>query len=106
MAVVWTVLYDAGVDIVINGHDHDYERFSPQSSKGVLDTLRGIREFVVGTGGKSLLPFIPVIAANSELRDNATYGVLRLRLYPLSYQWDFLPAGPGRFVDSGSGKCH
>ena len=104
VAPFWKALYDAGADLVINGHDHDYERFAPQDPAGHEDRVRGIREFVVGTGGAALRPFVSV-AANSELRDPVTHGVLRLTLRAASYDWKFLSTSIG-FSDSGIGPCH
>ena len=77
----WQDLYNGGVDIILNGHDHDYERFAPMDVNGNLDTAHGIREFVVGTGGKSHQGFTTV-AANSEVRNSSTFGVLKLTLAP------------------------
>jgi hypothetical protein len=104
MRAVWRLLYDNGVEIVISGHDHDYERFGPQTADGELDLARGIRSFVVGTGGKSLDVF-KHIQPNSEVRDSSSYGVLKLTLRSGSYDWEFIPAGGGGFRDSGSGTC-
>ncbi len=104
LITLWQALYVAGAEIVLSGHDHDYERFRPQTPDGVLDRARGIQEFVVGTGGRSLFPFT-VLAANSAVRDDNTYGVLRLKLAPGRYSFRFLPV-LGTFTDSGSGVCH
>jgi hypothetical protein len=101
----WNALSRAGADVVVAGHDHIYERFAPMSVNGSLDRARGIREFIVGTGGASHYPFARS-APNSEVRNNDTFGVLRLTLYPSGYDWKFLPAGGSRFSDSGSGRCH
>jgi len=101
---LWQALYDAGADVVINGHDHTYERFAPQTPAGTLDSARGIRAFVVGTGGAALYQF-PTIAPNSEVRDNTTRGVIKLTLHPTSYEWAFVPAAGGTFRDSGTGAC-
>jgi len=101
----WQDLYAAGAEIVINGHDHDYERFAPQDPDGRLDRARGIREFVVGTGGRhrrSFRPFIP----NSESHDSDSFGVLKLTLYPDHYKWQFIPAAKATFTDSGQDTCH
>jgi len=105
MQALWQVLYDAGVDLVVNGHDHDYERFGPQTPTGALDTQRGVREFVVGTGGRSLRNFATV-AANSEVRNSDTHGVLKLSLYASRYEWEFVPVAGQTFRDSGSTNCH
>ncbi len=99
-------LYDSGADVVITGHDHDYERFAPQTPAGVLDSARGIRVFVVGTGGASLLPFGTKVAANSEVRNNTSFGVLKLVLRAGAYDWVFIPVRGKSFTDSGSGHCH
>ncbi len=101
---LWRLLYEAGADIVISGHDHDYERFAPQNPKGKADPERGIRQFVVGTGGAGVYNFRST-ASNSEIRHNSTYGVLKLTLGPGRYQWEFVPTSAGKFTDSGSGTC-
>jgi acid phosphatase type 7 len=100
----WNALYAANADVVLVGHDHNYERFAPQTPAGVLDRRRGIRQFVVGTGGKSLRTF-PTVERNSEVRDATTFGVLELTLRPKGYAWRFVPA-VGSFTDRGSGRCH
>lgn len=102
---LWQALYDYNADLVINGHDHDYERFAPQDPNGKADPQRGIREFVVGTGGKSHRYFGPT-KPNSEVRNNDTYGVLKLTLKSAGYDWKFLPEAGKTFTDSGSGSCH
>ena len=103
MESFWTQLYQAGADIVLAGHQHNYERFAPQNPQGVADP-NGIREFVVGMGGRSLFNFAG-IAPNSEVRDNTTYGVLKLTLHPTSYDWEFVPVAGQTFTDSGSAFC-
>lgn len=100
----WEALYDAGAEIVLVGHDHDYERFAAQSPDGEADVGRGVREFVVGTGGKSLRSF-PRVEANSEAHDDSTFGILELTLGRSAYEWRFRPA-VGNFTDSGSSDCH
>ena len=100
----WQALYDDGADVILNGHDHTYERFAPQNPNGQADSSRGIREFVVGTGGAGLYPF-PNIQPNSEVRNNTTYGVLKLTLHASSYDWQFVPIAGQTFTDSGSGNC-
>jgi hypothetical protein len=102
---IWEILYQHGVDIVLAGHDHDYERFAPLDAQGQADPERGIRSFVVGTGGRSLRPFGEIHPA-SEVRDHQTYGVLKLTLRPDSYEWQFIPAAGGTFTDAGQGTCH
>ena len=101
---LWEALQAAGAEIVLNGHDHDYERFDPQTASGVA-AATGIREFVVGTGGAPLRAFASV-QSNSAVRSSATYGVLKLTLHTGSYDWAFVPVAGGTFTDSGSGACH
>jgi hypothetical protein len=102
---LWEALYQAGADVVVNGHDHDYERFAPQDPNGKLDRERGIREFVAGTGGKNHRPFGQPEAA-SEVRDATAFGVLKLTLKPKGYDWEFIPQEGRTFTDSGSDTCH
>lgn len=105
MKPLWDALYAANADVVVNGHDHDYERFAPQNPDGKADASRGIREFVVGTGGKNLRPFT-LTHANSEVRYLEAFGVLKLTLSPGRYQWEFIPQAGKSFQDSGAGTCH
>ena len=100
----WKELYKAGADIVIAGHDHNYERFAKQDNKSNLDP-NGIRSFVVGTGGRSLRIFKDPIA-NSEVRYNGSYGVIKLTLKENEYDWEFIPEEGFTFKDSGSDKCN
>jgi acid phosphatase type 7 len=102
----WNDLYAAGVELVFNGHDHDYERFAPQDPSGKLDTAKGIRQFIVGMGGIPLYGFSDTIAANSEKRIEGVFGVLSLTLKDGGYDWKFLPAGGKTASDTGSGVCH
>ena len=104
-AGAFQALYDAGADIVIVGHDHEYERFAPQTPGAAPDPVRGIREFVVGTGGAGLYSFATPLP-NSEVRDNTSHGVLKLTLSDGSYTWQFIPVAGDSFTDSGSGTCH
>jgi hemolysin type calcium-binding protein/calcineurin-like phosphoesterase family protein len=102
---LWRALYDAGAELVLSGHEHDYERFAPQTPAGSLDPERGVREFVVGTGGRSLRS-IGAPEPHSEVVDNSAFGVLHLRVRDGSYDWRFV-AQPGKaFTDSGSTACH
>jgi calcineurin-like phosphoesterase family protein len=101
----WQDLYAAGADVALAGHDHDYERFAPQTPDGSLDESRGIREFVVGTGGKSHDLFGRTVP-NSLVRNWTTYGVLLLTLHPHGYDWRFQPIAGETFTDSGSALCH
>jgi acid phosphatase type 7 len=98
-------LYAANADVVLSGHDHDYERFAPQMPSGAADSARGIREFVVGTGGRELRPF-GTIKPNSEVHHAETFGVLKLTLHPNSYEWKFVPVAGKTFSDSGKSSCH
>ena len=98
----WVALLRARAELVLNGHDHDYERFAPQDADG-RRTQRGIRQLVVGTGGRSHYR-LRERQPNSVVFDGETYGVLRLELRPSSYRWRFLPAG-GRFTDAGRAVC-
>jgi 3',5'-cyclic AMP phosphodiesterase CpdA len=110
MRDAWKLLYDAGAELVLSGHDHDYERFAPQDADGRLDPARGIRQFVVGTGGAYPTPFLLTVP-HSEARDSNRTGVLRLQLYAGGYGWEFVEstrlssfgiAPP----DRGSAACH
>jgi hypothetical protein len=101
---LWQALYDYRADVILNGHDHTYERFALQDPNGQVDTTRGIREFVVGTGGGGLYPFSS-IQPNSQVRNNTTYGVLKLTLHATSYGWEFVPITGQTFTDSGTGNC-
>jgi len=89
----------------VSGHDHDYERFAPQTPDAAADPKRGIREFVAGTGGKNHRPFSPP-HANSEVRDDTAFGVLKLTLRSGAYDWQFIPEAGKTFTDSGTGTCH
>jgi hypothetical protein len=101
---LWQALQDAGAEVVLSGHDHDYERFAPQTAGGAADSARGLRQFVAGTGGRYLRP-IGRTAPNSEVRDHSSHGVLLLTLAPSGYEWRFVPA-VGAFTDTGSATCH
>jgi hypothetical protein len=101
---LFQALLDAGVDVVLSGDSHHYERFAPQNLDGGADPGRGIRQFVVGTGGRDLRPF-GAVRPNSEARNADTFGVLALTLHAGSYDWRFVPE-PGRtFTDTGSQAC-
>jgi len=102
---LWETLYSAGADLVLNGHDHNYERFAPQDPDGKADPKRGIREFVVGTGGKILYTIEDPIP-NTESYNDDSYGILKLTLHPESYDWQFVSAQGSSFADAGSYECH
>jgi hypothetical protein len=101
----WNALYAVNVDVVANGHDHRYERFAPQKPSGAVDRARGIREFVVGTGGRERYPF-ERRKPNSLVRNNLTHGVLKFALAPSGYDWAFVPVAGKTFTDSGHARCH
>jgi hypothetical protein len=101
----WQALYEAGAELALSGDDHLYERFAPQTPTGAWDPAGGIRQFVVGTGGRSHYDFGP-IEPNSQVRNNDTFGVLALTLHPASYEWEFVPEAGKTFTDSGSTSCH
>ncbi|HEX5718236.1 MAG TPA: metallophosphoesterase [Thermoanaerobaculia bacterium] len=102
-APFWSLLQTAGADLALVGHDHGYERFAPQSSSGAADPA-GIRQFVVGTGGKNLTS-VTTVRANSEVRNYSAFGVLELKLWPNGYEWRFVDVN-GSTLDSGVGLCH
>jgi 3',5'-cyclic AMP phosphodiesterase CpdA len=102
MRELWRILYEANADIVLNAHEHMYERFAPQDPDGRADPARGIRQFIAGTGGAFL--YQPVtLHPNSEIRISS-FGILKLTLSSDRYQWEFIPLGGAS--DSGSGVCH
>jgi 3',5'-cyclic AMP phosphodiesterase CpdA len=103
MVPAWKALLAARADVVLNGHDHTYERFAPQDENGRATPL-GIREFVVGTGGGGVYKF-ETITANSEARGNTAYGVLKLTLRPGAYDWEFVPVAGQTFTDKGTAAC-
>lgn len=108
MGTFWDDLYAEGADIVLNGHDHGYERFAPQTPSQQPDPLRGIREWVVGTGGRSHTNWLD-IQPNSQVHEGNTFGILSLTLHHDSYDWRFIPdtqPGNGNFTETGSGTCH
>jgi hypothetical protein len=99
-------LYDGGADVVLQAHNHDYERFAPQRPDDVSDPQRGLTSFVVGTGGRSHYAFTGSAAANSVVRNDDTYGALQLTLHPTSADFRFLPEPGKSFTDSGRISCH
>jgi acid phosphatase type 7 len=98
-------LYEYGVELLLAGHAHHYERYALQDPTGQRDSSHGIRQINVGTGGKNHQPIIDVLP-NSEVRDGDTFGVLQLTLYPDHYTWEFLPVAGGLFTDRGRESCH
>ena len=102
---LWDALYQERVDIVLSGHDHTYERFSPLAPDGTVDSARGLRYFVAGTGGKDLYEF-EQIKTGSVARNNTEHGVIKFELKTDSFSWKFLHVEGGTFTDSGSAKCY
>jgi acid phosphatase type 7 len=101
---LWQALHEAGADVALAGHEHNYETFGPQDAMGNADP-KGIRSFVVGTGGTTLTPLTDP-RPNSEVREWKTHGVLKLTLRPKDYSWEFVPVKGADFKDSGSAACH
>jgi hypothetical protein len=106
MSGAWKIMYAAGVDVVLSAHDHSYERFAPLNPEGNVDMQRGIRSFVVGTGGGLLSSFIGTPKPGSQVRNASAFGVLKLTLRADDFAWEFVPVTGGTFTDSGSGSCH
>ena len=100
-----SALYEGNADVVLAGHSHTYERFAPQNPSGALDAERGLRAFVVGSGGINHGSWLST-RDNSEVRNNDTFGVLKLTLRPTSYDWQFVPEAGKTFSDTGSTNCH
>ena len=98
-------LYNAKADLLVVGHAHTYERFAPQDANGNLDLTNGIIQIVAGTGGDSHGAFT-TIAANSLVRNNDTFGVLKLTLHASSFDWQFIPIAGQTFTDSGTQACN
>jgi acid phosphatase type 7 len=106
VAAFWDTLYKYNADVVLNGHEHVYERFAPQTPNAVADPQRGIRQFTVGTGGASVYMFKATPEPNSEVRNATSLGVLKLTLRASGYDWQFVPVAGATFTDAGSGTCH
>ncbi|MEK7166775.1 MAG: hypothetical protein AAB874_08260, partial [Patescibacteria group bacterium] len=105
MQALWQALYDNRADIVLNGHEHNYERFALQTPTGLADSVNGVREFVAGMGGKNLYPFGNP-KPQSEVRNNTSFGVLKLILHPTNYNWEFVKDDANHtLLDSGSASC-
>jgi acid phosphatase type 7 len=104
---LWDALYDAGAELVLSGDNHAYERLAPMNATGDLDLDGGVRQFVVGTGGRSNYPFSDgEIHENTEVGNDAVFGVLMLTLQPDGYAWEFLPVEGATFTDTGAERCH
>lgn len=106
MTSIFQLLYNKGADVVLNGHAHFYERFAPQDAAGNPDPAKGVREILVGTGGRNFFSIRPTPAANSEARIANTFGVLQMTLHPTSYDWRFVPVPGSTATDQGSSSCH
>jgi calcineurin-like phosphoesterase family protein len=105
LGMFWQILYDGGADLILNGHDHDYERFLPQTPAGIVDSVRGLTEIIVGTGGGELRGYPGTFAAHSATRIQGHYGVLKLTLGAAEWRSAFLDVN-GRVWDQTGGKCH
>jgi hypothetical protein len=105
MATLWQTLYETKIELAISGHDHDYERLTPLDGAGNPDREHGVRQFVVGTGGRKTRDFTQT-RPNSEVRVTGVFGVRKLTLSPGRYAWEFVPAAGETFRDSGAGVCH
>jgi len=101
----WSDLNAAGAELVLSGHSHDYERFAPKNARGKVSST-GVRQFVVGTGGGFFTGLGTSRVAGSQVAQNTTFGVLKLTLHPLSYDWRFVPIAGRSWTDSGSQQCH
>lgn len=98
---VWRLLHDKGVDIALWGHDHHYERFDPANAEGKQDDQKGMRSWVVGTGGKNHYPFFKLPKRITAIRHASSFGVLKLTLFQKAYEWEFLPIEGEKFTDKG-----
>jgi hypothetical protein len=105
MEPFWKVLYRRGAEVILNGHDHLYERFAPMRPSGRRDWRHGLRQFTIGTGGSGLYP-VATVRPNSVARWDRSFGVLRMELRPRSYVWRFFTVGGSTFNDRGDGRCH
>lgn len=101
---LWEIFYDAGAELVINGHIHNYERFNEMNAAGET-TSPGLRQIIVGTGGVNHYGFINPLPT-SQVRNASTYGVLKVNLHSTSYTWQFIPVAGKSFTDSGTTDCH
>ncbi len=106
MQAIYQLLYTKGADLILTGHAHFYERFNGQDGAGNADPVKGIPEFIVGTGGRSFFAIRPTPAANSATSIANTFGVLQMTLSANSYTWNFVPTNDGGSLDQGGGNCH
>jgi acid phosphatase type 7 len=105
ISAFWKAAYRGGADVILNGHDHIYERFAPQDPAGHLDHVHGVTQFTVGTGGYFLFP-MGKPAANTRFRENTDFGILAMHLAQGRYSWKFMAVPDGRSLDSGSQRCN
>jgi hypothetical protein len=107
---IWKALHAGGVDVILSAYDNYYERWAPQNHDMVRDDANGIRQFIVGTGGRTLSNYATLKpidqVPNLEVRNNTTWGVLKLTLNASSYDWEFIPTTEGGFTDKGTANCH
>jgi hypothetical protein len=101
----WDQLYAAGVDVILNGHDHIYERFAPQTPTGAANATAGVRQFTIGTGGANHTT-LTTTAKNSQVRNANTFGIFTMTLRPTGYSFSFVPEAGSSFTDAGTGSCH
>ena len=103
---LWRILHENGVELLLTGHEHSYERFEPMDADGNPDQKTSVRLIIVGTGGGNLRPFDNPELPTTAIRDSSTWGVMKLTLAEGEYGWEFLPVEGGTFTDSGTGTCH
>ena len=101
----WQLLYDAGAEFVLNGHDHNYQRYAPLTPTGLVDNVGGVREFVVGMGGRAQYPLVQPAPSTREAGNDNAFGILKLTLRPGSYDWAFVPEAGKTYADSGNDSC-
>jgi hypothetical protein len=101
-----SALYNAKAEVVLSGNNHFYARFAPQNPSGAADPTNGIRQFIVGTGGRSLHGLSSSPDPQVQVRQSTTFGILKLTLHPTSYDWKFVPEAGRTFTDSGTQSCH
>jgi hypothetical protein len=102
---LWKALDDAGAEVLLTGHSHDYERFAPRDGSGTTSAV-GIQEFVVGTGGAFMTGLSSTRMPGSQVAQNHTFGVLKMTLHATSYDWQFVPVAGKTWTDAGSAQCH
>jgi hypothetical protein len=105
VAPLFSILYDNRVDVLLQGHAHVYERWAELAPNGTPAPGRGVRAFVVGTGGAETMA-VKANRPGEEVSQGNVNGVLRLTLTSAGYAWSFLPADGSTFSDSGTGTCH